>query len=75
MILCTAGRRRLSIPPECGSNTVLVAHGNVPRAAAYLRIDEAEAAIFRPDGNGGFSLVARVLPPEWRELSAEHARP
>jgi hypothetical protein len=43
--------------------------------AANLHIDEAEAAIFRPDGNGGFSLVARVLPSEWRELSAEHPRP
>ncbi len=63
------------MPPECGSNTFLVACGNVLRAAANLHIDEAEAAIFRPDGNGGFSLVARVLPSEWRELSAEHARP
>lgn len=68
-------RRRLSIPPATGSNTVLVAHGNVLRAAAKLYIDEAEAAIFRPDGNGGFSLVARVLRLQWVELSAEYARP
>jgi CRP-like cAMP-binding protein len=26
---------------------------------------QGEAAIYRPDGSGGYALVARVLPGEW----------
>lgn len=66
-------RQRLAMQPEAGTNTVLVAHGNVLRAATDVHPEEAEAVVFRPDGNGGFAVVARVSPKEWARLAAEHA--
>ncbi len=68
----TAGLRRLlATPPEPGSNTVLVAHGFNISAAAQVTIPEAGAAIFRPDGAGGFTLVATVPAEEWATLEGK----
>lgn len=64
-------RNRLSIPPRAGTNTVLVAHGNVLRAATDEYTGEAGAVVFRPEGNGRYSVVARVTPQEWQQLAAE----
>jgi phosphohistidine phosphatase SixA len=64
----TALRRRLSTPPQPGTNTVLVAHGFNITAAASISIAEGEAAIFAPGVEGGFALVARALPDEWAAL-------
>ena len=33
-----------------------------------LDIEEGEAVIVRPDGNGGFTVVARVLAERWDQL-------
>jgi broad specificity phosphatase PhoE len=66
-------RHRLSTPPKAGTNTVLVAHGNVLRAATDEYTGEAGAVIFRPDGNGRYSVVARVTPQEWQQLAARLA--
>ncbi|MDX1431001.1 MAG: histidine phosphatase family protein [Gammaproteobacteria bacterium] len=66
-------RRRFAAKPPVGSNVVLVAHGNVLNAAGDVYVGEAEAAIFRPDGEGGFALVARVTPATWSELSGAYA--
>lgn len=68
-------RRRLSVPPEAGTNTVFVAHGNVLRTATGEYPGEAEAIVFAPDGDGGFSVRARVSPEEWARLAAEFAKP
>lgn len=62
-------RRRLAIAPRAGTNRVLVAHGNVARAATQVYPDEAEAIIFRPDGNGDFTFVGRLKPAEWEALA------
>jgi phosphohistidine phosphatase SixA len=67
-------RNRLSMPPKAGSNTVFVAHGNVLRAATDVYPGEAEAIVFRPQGNGRLSVVARVTPQEWVRLAAEFAQ-
>ena len=64
-------RQRLSMPPEAGTNTVLVAHGNVLQAASDTYTGEAGAVVFRPDGNGRFSIVARISPEEWTRLAAD----
>jgi len=64
-------RRRLATVPTAGSNTVLVAHGNVLRTATSVYPAEAEAIVFQPDGGGGYALVARISPPEWTRLAAE----
>ncbi len=72
-VIAKRARERLSIPPKTATNTILVAHGNVLRAATDLHSGEGEAVVFRPDGNGGFSLIARVAPQEWVRLAAEWA--
>ena len=73
--VATRTRRRLSLLPEAGTNTVLVAHGNVLRAATGEYAGEAEAIVFAVEGNGGFSVRARVSPKEWARLAAEFANP
>jgi virginiamycin B lyase len=63
-------RRLLSTRPAEGSNTVLVGHGFNISGAADVSIAEGEAAVFRPEGNGRFSLVATVPPTDWPGLAA-----
>ncbi|MBI4301322.1 MAG: cupin domain-containing protein [Chloroflexi bacterium] len=58
-------RQLLATAPAAGTNTVLITHGENIRPAVGFEIGTGEAAIFRPDGQGGFVLVARVLPTEW----------
>lgn len=59
--------RLLATPPAAGTNTVLVGHGNVFMLVAERRPVEAGAAIVRPDGEGGFEVLAQVEPEEWIE--------
>ncbi len=56
--------------PTPRTNTILVTHGEVIRAAAGFAMIQGEAAIYRPDGDG-FLLVARVLPTTWDAVAAE----
>jgi phosphohistidine phosphatase SixA len=65
-------RRRLSMIPRPATNTVLVAHGNVLVTATEFYPQEAEAIVFRPQGNGTFAFVGRILPQEWTQLAAEY---
>ncbi len=62
-------RVRLATRPAPGTNTVIVAHGNVARESTPVYPGEAEGVVFRPDGSGGFSVVARVRPAQWIELA------
>lgn len=68
--IAARARRRLSLPPEAGTNTVMVAHGNVIRRATGEYPAEAEAIVFEPEGNGKYSVRARVSPEEWARLAA-----
>ena len=61
----TAVKKLLATPPAAGTNTVLITHGGVVRAAIGFETAFAEAVIFRPDGRGGTALVARVLANGW----------
>ena len=63
---------RLSMLPPAKTNTVLVAHGNVLVTATDVYPQEAEAIVFRPEGNGTWTFVARISPQEWALLAAEH---
>ena len=67
-VIATA-RKLLASKPPPGSNRVIVAHGNVAREATPVYPGEGEAAIFKPDGLGGFDLVGRIAPDLWVELS------
>jgi hypothetical protein len=64
-----ARRKLLATEPEAGTNTVLVSHGFNITAAAEISIGEGEAAIFAPESDGAFRLVARVGPKEWSALA------
>jgi len=55
-------------PPPRATNRVIVAHGNVARAAIRLYPDEGEALVLKADGNGGFSVIGRIKPGDWSRL-------
>jgi phosphohistidine phosphatase SixA len=69
----TAALRTLAAtPPPAGTNIVLVTHKpNIVDAFGkdWFDVREGEASIFRPDGKGGFTLVARVQAAEWAPLA------
>lgn len=59
-------RKLLATAPAPGENTVLVSHGfNLIDLEGIYLSEQGEAAIYLPDGVGGYTLVARVRPDEW----------
>lgn len=59
--------------PPAGSNIVLVSHKpNIIDAFGkdWVDVSEGEASIFKPDGKGGFTPVARVKADEWAKLAS-----
>lgn len=55
--------------PEKGTNTVIVGHDDIFEAATGIYPDpQGIAYIVSPDGEGSFTLEAKVLPEEWGEL-------
>jgi broad specificity phosphatase PhoE len=69
----TAALRTLAAtPPPAGTNIVLVTHKpNIVDAFGkdWFNVREGEASIFRPDGKGGYTLVARVQAADWARLA------
>jgi phosphohistidine phosphatase SixA len=66
--LVAATRQLLATPPDSGVNTILVSHTHNFENPAHPVLDEiaeGEAAIFQPDGNGAFTLVARMTSEQW----------
>ena len=62
-------KKMLAATPPPGTNTVLVSHGfNLWDAEGFHLGTQGEAAIYKPDGQGGYALVARLLPRDWGEL-------
>ena len=55
--------------PEEGTNTVLVAHGNLLQVATGEYTVEGGAAVFAPKGDGTFALMALISPEEWVQLA------
>ncbi|MGL5794898.1 MAG: histidine phosphatase family protein [Waterburya sp.] len=55
--------------PESGTNTVIVGHDELFEVATGIYPDpQGMAYIVKPDGNGGFEVMANMLPEEWSEL-------
>jgi phosphohistidine phosphatase SixA len=55
-------------PPAAGTNTLVVTHKpNILDAFGkdWFEITEGEASIFKPDGKGAFTLIARVPIDQW----------
>jgi len=65
---------RLSTRPAVGTNTVIVAHGNVAQAATPVYPGEGEAVIFNPLGEGKFRFIARIAPDDWPRIIARVLR-
>jgi len=54
--------------PDPGTNTLIVTHKpNILDLFGkdWFEVKEGEASIFKPDGSGGYTLVARVLIDKW----------
>jgi phosphohistidine phosphatase SixA len=65
-------RKLLGAQPSAGKNDVLVSHGfNLWDAEGFHLGTQGEAAIYRPDGKGGYVLIARIAPRAWAELSGD----
>jgi broad specificity phosphatase PhoE len=66
-------KKLAATPPPAGTNVILVTHKpNILDAFGkdWFNVREGEASIFKPDGKGGFTLVARVQAAEWPKLAA-----
>ncbi|MBR8827407.1 MAG: histidine phosphatase family protein [Gomphosphaeria aponina SAG 52.96 = DSM 107014] len=57
--------------PASGTNTVIVGHDDLFEAATGIYPDpQGMAYVVKPDGQGGFELVANMLPEEWAQLGS-----
>ena len=63
-------RMLLATPPAQGRNTVLIAHRGNLLAATGEDLAEGEAAVYRPEAGGGFTLVGRLAAEDWSRFSA-----
>ena len=63
-----AAKQLVADKPAKGKNTVLVSHVNVIEPVTGATPEEGGSAIFEPDGDGGFRLVAEVPPGGWTKL-------
>jgi len=65
-------RKLAATPPTAGTNVILVTHKpNIVGAFGkdLSDVGEGEATIVRPDGKGGFIVIARVLAMDWPRLA------
>jgi phosphohistidine phosphatase SixA len=61
-----AVRTLLAAPPAPRTVSILVSHQTNMNDAMNINLSvEGEAAVFRPDGRGGTTLIARFVPDEW----------
>ena len=69
-----AMRKLAATAPPAGTNVVLVSHKpNILDAFGndWFDVREGEASVFRPDGNGGAKLVARIQAADWSKLAQQ----
>jgi phosphohistidine phosphatase SixA len=55
----------IATEPPAGSNTILITHFPNVKAALGVQIGFGDAAIIKPDGHGGVTVVARITAKEW----------
>lgn len=60
--------------PDKGANTVLVSHSATIGPATDATPEEGGAAVFRPDGDGGFQLIADIPPGGWTRLAEQQKK-
>ena len=67
-----AMRKVAATSPAKGMNTIVVSHKpNIVDAFGtdWSDVREGEASIFKPDGKGGYALIARVQAVDWARLA------
>jgi phosphohistidine phosphatase SixA len=67
-------RAQVAESPQAGTNTMIVTHfPNMNEAFAKdtAGLADGEALIFRPDGHGAASFIARIRIEEWPRLATE----
>lgn len=70
-------RRMAGSLPDPGTNTVIVSHKpNVMDAFGkdWFDVREGEASVFKPDGQGGYKAVGRVLADQWSAYAAKYPK-
>jgi len=66
---CPNVQARLAETPAAGTNTAVIGHAGFSTPCPVLEsLGMGEAAIFKPDGVGGSTFIARVLPAGWATL-------
>jgi phosphohistidine phosphatase SixA len=60
-----AMKQMIAAAPAAGTNTVLITHFPNVKAALGVQIGFGDAAILKPDGHGGVTMVARITAKEW----------
>jgi phosphohistidine phosphatase SixA len=55
----------IAAAPAAETNTVLITHFPNVKAALGVQIGFGDAAIVKPDGHGGVTVVARITAKEW----------
>jgi phosphohistidine phosphatase SixA len=59
----------LTAVPDDGTNNVIVGHDDIFESATGIYPDpQGMAYVVKPDGDGGFEVIANMLPEEWAEL-------
>ncbi|MEY4517958.1 MAG: hypothetical protein RLZZ499_557 [Cyanobacteriota bacterium] len=59
----------LTAVPESGTNDIIVGHDDIFESATGIYPDpQGMAYILKPNGDGGFEVMANMLPEEWAEL-------
>ena len=65
-------RKIAGTTPPPGTNIIVVTHKpNILDAFGkdWFEVREGEATVFKPDGNGGYRLVARIQAGDWSKLA------
>lgn len=65
----SALKKLLGTHPAKGHNTIIVSHSaNLQEATGLWPKPEGVSFIFKPEGKGQFSLIAKVRPGTWKQL-------
>ena len=65
-------RKLAATQPPPGTNVIVVTHRpNILDAFGkdWFEVKEGEASIFKPDGAGGYKLIARLQANDWSKLA------
>jgi phosphohistidine phosphatase SixA len=58
-------KQLIATEPAAGTNTVLITHFPNVKAMLGVQIGFGDAAIVKPEGHGGVTIVARISAKEW----------